>query len=163
MVASLAGKYREKGVLIDSNLLIGFVIGMLGKQHLHNCRATKNFTAEDFDLLNQFLARFRKHVTTPHILTEVSNLGGRLPEGLHAEFRSVFRKLIHGFSEETPAARSIADHDVFLRVGLTDAAITLVSPGEFLVLTDELRLLGYLQKRGVDAVNFNHLRTLAWL
>ena len=27
---------------------------------------------------------------------------------------------------------------------------------------DDLNLVGYLQNRGIDVINFNHIRPLAW-
>ena len=163
MLKSLVSKYRDKGILIDTNLLIGFLVGLFGTQHLRNCRATKNFTGDDFDLLNDFLGQFSKRVTTPHILTEISNLSGRLPEEMHIGFRRLFKVVIQQqLYEENCSSATIADSKLFLRVGLTDAAITLISPGEYLVLTDEFPLFGHLQKQGIDAINFNHLRQLSW-
>jgi hypothetical protein len=125
-----------------------------------NCRATKAFTEEDYELLREFVIQFEFVVTTPHILTEVSNLAGRLPESLHAQFRGVFRLVIEkSLRERTLAATTIARDDRFLRFGITDTAITHLAPGRFLVLTDELALYGLLQSRRVDSINFNHLRT----
>ena len=51
MLQKLISKYRRKGVLVDTNLLVGLMVGTLGKEHLKDCRATQVFTAEDFDLL----------------------------------------------------------------------------------------------------------------
>jgi len=36
---------------------------------------TPTYTIEDFDLLERFMAELKILVTTPHVLTEVSNLG----------------------------------------------------------------------------------------
>lgn len=162
MLATLVSKYRHKGVLVDTNLLIGYLVGSLGEHHLKNCRATKSFTIEDFTVLAQFLSRFTKLVTTPHILTEVSNLAGRLPEKLHQEFRSAFKVAIDKLLERSEPSKTIATSSDFIRLGLADTAITLIAPGSHLVLTDELALYGTLQKRGVDVVNFNHLRFESW-
>jgi len=162
MLGKLISKYRRKGVLVDTNLLVGFLVGTLGKEHLKNCRATKVFTPEDFDLLDSFLRNFRKVVTTPHILTETSNLAGRLPENLHAPFRLIFRRIVEGVEERFEPSKDLCGREEFLRLGLADTAISATAPGQFLVLTDEFALYGSLQKRGVDAVNFNHLRQYSW-
>ena len=42
-----------------------------------------------------------------------------------------------------------------------DTAIHLVAPNKYLVLTDEVALAQTLNARGVDVVNFNHIRMLA--
>ena len=162
MLQKLISKYRRKGVLVDTNLLIGFLAGTLSKAHLKDCRATKVFTAEDFDLLNSFLGNFQKVVTTPHILTETSNLAGKLPEKLYTSFRQIFRNMVVEAEERFEPSNDLCVREEFLRLGLADTAIGATAPGQFLVLTDEFALYGSLQKRGVDVVNFNHLRQSVW-
>ena len=44
---------------------------------------------------------------------------------------------------------------------MTDTAIGMVAAEKFLVLTVDLPLAGYLNKKGVAAINFNNLR-LSW-
>jgi hypothetical protein len=132
MLASLVARYRQKGILVDANLLIGYIVGSLDRRHLRNCRATKTFTSEDFDLLDRFLTNFEQRVTTPHILTGISNLAGRMPRHLHREFRSAFRLVINDLVEEFEPSRSLAARQDFLRFGLTDTAITIVAPGQYL-------------------------------
>jgi len=165
MLHPLVQKYRHKGILVDANLLVVLLVGKLGSAHLKNCRATKSkgFTPEDFSLLEQGVAKFDTLVTTPHILTEVSNLAGGLPEPLLGEFRAKFREeVVERFSEQTRAAKEIAQDGHFLRFGLTDTAISMIAPGRYLVLSDDLPLCGVLRQRKVDVINFNHVRFLAW-
>jgi rRNA-processing protein FCF1 len=162
MLHSLVQKYRRKGILIDANLLIVLLVGKLGPAHLINCRATKSFTPDDFSLLERFVMQFNTLVTTPHILTEVSNLAERLPEGLLDRFRTMFREVIKSLSEQPRPAMEIAWDAAFLRFGLTDTAIAMVVPRRYLVLTADLPLCGLLQRRKIDVINFNHIRTLGW-
>jgi hypothetical protein len=158
MLHPLVQKYRRKGILVDANLLVVLLVGKLGPAHLKNCRATKSFTPDDYSLLVQGVTKFNTLVTTPHILTEVSNLAGSLPEPLLGEFRAVFRAVVESMSEQSRPAREIAWDAQFLRFGLTDTAITMIAPGRYLVLTVDLPLCGLLQRRKVDVLNFNHFR-----
>ena len=156
-------KYFRKGVLVDTNLLIVLLVGWFNPQHLKNCRATKSsINPEEFLMLERFVGQFDQIITTPHILTEVSNLAGRLPESLHTPFRMVFSRMIETWAEQTRPAAEITKHPHFLRFGLTDTAISMIAPGSCLVLTDELPLFGLLQSRGVDVINFNEVREQAW-
>jgi hypothetical protein len=50
---------------------------------------------------------------------------------------------------------------IFMRLGLTDAAITRVCSRGILVLTADVALHLELQRRGLDAINFNHLGMVA--
>jgi hypothetical protein len=52
----------------------------------------------------------------------------------------------------------IAADPRFPDLGLTDAAILMAARGKCLVLTADLELHLALQARGIDAINFNHIR-----
>lgn len=97
-------------------------------------------------------------VTTPHVLTEVSNLAGRLPENIHIPFRFFFATVIANLQERGVAASNLATAKHFVRFGIADTAITMIAPGDYLVLTEEAALFGYLSKQGIDVLNFNHIR-----
>ena len=162
MLAQLIARYREAGLLIDTNLLIGLVVGLLDRKLIENNRAARRpFTEKDFDLLVEFVGRFTRLITTPHILTELSNLTGKLHSRLHQDVRLIIKQLIlHRTFEENVNAATLVEHDLFTRFGVADTAIHLVAPNKYLVLTDEVALAQTLSARGVDVVNFNHIRML---
>lgn len=115
---ALIEKHRSKGVLVDANLLVLFLVGRLSRRRILEFKRTQNFTIEDFDPLSNLINWFGKLVATPHVLSQVSDL--------------------------------------------TDAAIATVCSRGVLVLTADLNLQLALQRRGADALNFNHVRTLGW-
>ncbi len=78
----LLKKYYSKGILIDTNLLLIFIIGMCDKNYIATFKRTKTFSSEDYDILFHILQPFCKIITTPNILTEVSNHLGFLEESL---------------------------------------------------------------------------------
>jgi hypothetical protein len=162
MVHSLVQKYRRKGILVDANLLIGLLVGSFGPEHLHNCRATKKFSPEHYSVLLRLVGQFDLIITTPHILTEVSNLAGSLPDNLIQDFRKFFAQAIAGFSEQTLPAKEIARNQEFPRFGLTDTGIAMVAPGSYLVLTVDLDLYLLLSARRVHVINFNHVLASDW-
>lgn len=152
-------RYRSKGVLVDANLLVLYVVGMFDPKEIARHKRTRTFTPEDFKLLARVLDYFDCVVTTPHVLAEVSNLAGQI--GDHARFGvfTALSEVIPGFSEEhVPSAELVKDPS-FTRFGLTDSSIMHHAKGKFLVLSDDFRLTQYLQYHGVEAINFNHLRT----
>jgi len=152
----------HKGVLVDTNLFIAFLVGKYDRRQLTNCRATKAFQPADFDLLEAFLNKFVILITTPHILTEVSNLAGKLSKSQHNGFRKFLGGVIASITEEPLEARKISIDENFPRLGITDTAIGLISRGKYLVLTDEFELYGSLEKRRIDVVNFTHIRMRHW-
>ena len=87
--ASLIEKDRSRGALIDANLLVLYLVGKTNKRRIRDFKPCDVFEIEDFDLLEQLVAYLGKPITTPHILTEVSNLAK-----LHGKELSAFR---HGY------------------------------------------------------------------
>lgn len=76
----LVARHRNSGVVIDANLLLLLVIGQWDVRHIETFRRTRNhFLAADFTRLGELLAPLEYLVTTPHILTEVSNLANQKP------------------------------------------------------------------------------------
>jgi rRNA-processing protein FCF1 len=117
------------------------------------------FTVDDFELLVAFIGRFKEVVTTPSILTEVSNLLGQLPDSLRHSFYQHFAYGLKNLREHYTPSQELGDEKAFPKFGLTDTAILQAANGKYLVLTDDFRLTQYLLSRHVDVINFNHLRT----
>lgn len=74
-------EYRTEGVVADTNLLLLYVVGAHDPERIGRFPRTDTYTEDDFDLLERLLGYFETAVTTPPILTEVSNLLGQLPNG----------------------------------------------------------------------------------
>ena len=71
---ALIQKHRSKGVLIDSNLLVLLLVGLVNKRRIPEFKRTQNFTIRDFETLANLIQWFGKLVTTPHVLSQVSDL-----------------------------------------------------------------------------------------
>jgi hypothetical protein len=89
---------------------------------------------------------------------EVSNLASLHGKEL-TTFRLKFRLLVDQMREFCDESQLVVGDSSFSRLGLTDAAIARISRHSMLVLTDDLDLYRTLLDRGVDAVNFNHIRS----
>src|ERR1019366_4553633 len=74
---SLVLKHRRRGALLDANLLLIYAVGKCDKNLLPTLHHTKQYTS-DFTLIEHLIAFFSVLYTTPNILTEVSNLGGKI-------------------------------------------------------------------------------------
>jgi hypothetical protein len=159
--AGLIEKHRSKGALIDANLLVLYLVGKTNNRRIRDFKPCDVFEVEDFDLLERLVGYLGKTITTPHILTEVSNLAKLHGKEL-ASFRQGYRVLVEQMDEFHDESRAVVAEPAFMRLGLTDAAIAMLSRRNLLVLTGDLYLWDLLQRRGVDAVNFNHLRALNW-
>ena len=161
-VDDLVARYQNKGILIDANLLLLYFIGNHDPDRITKFKNTMAFTVDEFWLLMQFLDSFDKLVTTPNVLTEVSNLSGQLSENLRLSFYSDFANRIPLLEEHYVPSVGASSLAHFNKFGLTDSGIIQLVKDKFLVLTDDLKLAGYLENRGIDVINFNHIRTFAW-
>jgi hypothetical protein len=161
-VIDMIGRYKSKGLLVDANLLLLYFVGLYDQERIPRFKRTLTFTIDEFVLLAAILDSFDKVITTPNILTEVSNLSSQLPTKLRTDFYGDFAARIPVFEEHYTASGTISASTHFSKFGLTDSGIVDMVKDKYLVLTDDLKLFGYLQNLGIDAINFNHIRSLAW-
>jgi hypothetical protein len=160
---ALFQKHRRSGLLLDANLLLLYQVGLFDERAIKTFPHTKRYTIEDFHLLAKLVGWFTTVVTTPNILTEVSNLSGKLGESNLLRFQEAFKGTIDVIEEKYCASQQATASPAFAKFGLTDAGIaSLVSEHRFLVLTDDLRLANWLQSKGFDVLNFNHIRQHLW-
>ncbi len=165
-ILQISERYRTKGVLVDTNILVLDLVGSFNVELIPRFRATKTFQKDDYTILRRFLGRFEVTATTPNILSEASNLlrQGGLPvpdKNRHRYFENLVQR-IRILDEHYVRSRDAVAINSFPRIGLTDAAILLLAKGRFLVLTDDLPLSGMLERAGIDALNFNHIRYEVW-
>jgi rRNA-processing protein FCF1 len=162
-IQELVSRYKNKGLLVDTNLLLLYFVGAYDPDRIPKFKRTMAFTVDEFWLLASFLDAFEKLVTTPNVLTEVSNLSGQLAENLRSPFYSEFASRIPLLEEHYIPSASVSSLVHFNKFGLTDSGVVQLVKDNYLVLTDDLSLVGYLHNRGIDAINFNHIRSLAWV
>lgn len=156
-------KHVSTGIVLDSNLLLLLFVGSYDRSLVGTHKRTREYAPEDYDLLSALVSRFRALVTTPNILTEVSNLAGYIADPARELLFGTMRIEIARLSENYLPSSSVVSDERFPRYGLTDTAIyRLAESDSLLVLTDDLKLAGFLHTAGVDAVNFNHIRTGSW-
>ena len=122
---TIASKPLPSGrdLLVDTNLLLLGVVGNFDRRLIGQKRLDL-FTVEDLELLNQFILLAKRLITTPGILTETSNFAAQLiDEKRRTELFQRFGFAITGFDERYERSAVICEQPVFLRLGLTDAAI----------------------------------------
>jgi hypothetical protein len=157
-VTRLIEQYRKSGLLIDTNLLLLLFMGRFSAQQIQSFKRTRQFTEEDYLLLEIFVERFEKIITTPSILTEVNSFSNQLGEPIKSQYFPVFAHQINLLDEIYTTSGILANLAAFIQYGLTDTGIFHTAQNNYLVLTDDLRLSVYLSSNGIDAINFNHLR-----
>jgi|SRR5271165_2815303 len=128
--------YSRVGVVIDSNLLLLLFLGSYDRRQIATNDRLSKYSDDDYDLLVQVLAPFRRIVTTPNILTEVSNLSSAIPE---RDREAYFASFATGLSQldEQHVVSATALQNRWAKYGLTDAVIAVVAKNGYLVLTDD--------------------------
>ena len=161
-IRSLFESYRQKGILIDTNILLLWFVGTVNRSRISKFNRTEQFLPEDYDSLVQILSYFSKNVTTPNILTEVNSLANQLGEPERSQCFSIFAQGVARLDESYIESRTSASMEGFTKFGLTDCGIINLASNQYLVLTDDFKLANYLENSGVDTINFNHIRVYGW-
>ena len=161
-ITELVKAHKDRGVLLDTNLLLVYLVEMFDPGRLTKFKRTVAFTADDFYLLTQLLHFLGRIVTTPNILTEVNSFSNQLPEAVKKDYYAEFARRILLVDEHYIASEQVSSLASFARLGLTDLGIEKLSRNRYLVLTDDLKLTHHLHSLGIGAINFNHVRYLSW-
>ena len=153
---------RRGTILIDTNLLLVLLVGALDPDQVERFKRTRSYTRDDYELLMDFVSRYGRIVTTPNVLTEVSNLAGQLAEPLRRDALMALGVLIAQLEERSrPSAELVRDVS-FSRLGLADVSVISAADPSTTVLTDDLPLYVRLSDAGIEAINFNHVRSGSW-
>jgi hypothetical protein len=149
-----------KPAILDSNLLLLKWCASFDRELASTFKRLNSFQVEDVDLLSETLKLFSVLRTTPHVLTEVSNLANSLPRWIKDDWSEYFSSQIQVISEEWTPAATIATND-FMWLGLTDASLAGLAKTH-VILTIDFPLSNSLESQGLSVINFTHLRRL-WL
>jgi len=162
-IEKLFEKYRHKGILMDTNLLLVYLLGSSVNADFIPCfKRTNKYTKEDYRALCDIIKKFNSIIITPHIVTEVSNLSNSLKDKYKSRFSKNLEKYINEASEYHIESKMVVKSTEFRKFGLPDAAIFHILNHKYLLLTDDFPLCQYVISKKGDAVNFNHIRLLNW-
>src|ERR1700736_6648428 len=95
---ALIEKHQGKGVLVDTNLLVLLLVGVVNRRRILQFKRTQDFTIEDFDLLEHLVKWFGRLIATPHVLSQVSDLAD-LPGKELREIRQLFKSVVERIEE----------------------------------------------------------------
>lgn len=149
---------RASPILLDTNLLLLFVVGTASREYVRKHKKLTEFTQEDYDTLKGLISRSPLVLLTPNTLTETSNLAAYIGEPARSAIFQVLRAIIVESQEVYISSRTAAERSEFIRLGLTDASLVEASTDEVAILTTDLDLYLAALAKGSPAVNFNHLR-----
>ena len=143
-------------LLLDANLLLLLLVGTFDPRLLTSFKRVSTFTDGDLRLLISFAAAHRI-VTTPHVLTEVSNLANALPLKTRTAWFRHFGLFAERFEEIYMPLVTLAGSPIFVGFGITDAAISMLGP-EVALVTEDGRLRSFLAQTGLTTYNLRDIR-----
>lgn len=158
-VEILIRKFAQQGLVFDSNLLLLYLVGLHDPRLIGDGKYNKltKYAPEDFEILLRFRRLFSRAATTPHILTELSNLANDFPESVKVKCFASFQKSFAQLDETPVPSLRAVQRPEFKFLGLTDCVLAELTP-RFLVVSDDARLVNKLGESGLESLNFNHLR-----
>ena len=157
-------KYRRKGIIIDTNVMLVYIVGIYDHNYLPKFNKTRGYDREVFEYIYSVLAQFRRHIITPHILTELSNLSPKIRDNKQgkkiAVYFDVFRRVLERTNEEYINKGQVLNSTLLPKLGITD--LTIVEAAEkykCLVFTDDGPATGYMRHKGIEVLYLKEIRT----
>jgi hypothetical protein len=144
--------------IVDTNILVVYVTGLVDPSLIGRTKRTKEYSPDDFTALDAILGEFRRIVTFPNIMTEVSSLLEKSDR--HVKYR-IFERLYELFDvldEQYFESASLPFCHDSLILGITDQVILESVDRSLVLLSDDFELSSRYQSRGGEAINFNHIR-----
>ena len=156
----LLAAFVGKPLVLDSNLLILRWCMQVNPSLIRSFKRLSSFQPVDAEGLEATLEVFSSVKTTPHVLTEISNLANQLPEWIKDDWTRNYVHQVKLVDEiYTPSSEVVSDP--IIRLGLTDAALVSLASSH-VILTVDFPLSNYLSSRSLNGINFTHLRSI-WL
>jgi len=160
---SLIRKHSSRGILIDTNLLLLYLIGMFDENYINRFKRTKKYSIDDFKIVKNIINYFRKIIVTPQILAEISNLSKDIKDPFLSKYFSKLIDIIKDSEELYINKNDLLKPLLLPKYGFTDVSIIeSADVHNHLIFTDDFPLSGYLCKYEMDVFNFNHIRTEMW-
>lgn len=158
----LLNKMQKRGVLLDTNLFILLIVGMVDPRYISTHKKLNSaYTAEDYKLLLSTLETCQKIVVTPHILAETSNL---VVHGMHGELQSKAYLTLQAVSQ---ARNFVEVHDSistivlnagYIQYGVSDIGLLEALKNEYVLLSDDFKLCGYAESMGYEVLNYKGIQ-----
>jgi hypothetical protein len=148
-----------KALLLDSNLLVLFIVGSAGENLIAKHKCLGAFDVDDYREVTALIANASRVILVAHVLAETSNLIRQIFEPARSEVTAILKLLIDRFPEDALSSADATPHAQYLRLGLTDAVLlTLSATPNAVLFTADHDLYGAAAGEGLEAYNFFHFK-----
>ena len=164
----LVDKYWRKGIIIDTNLMLVYIVGMYNPNYVGQFHKTEDYCREDYDYIYSVLSHFSKVIITPHILAELSNLSPKIQDNKQdkklLEYFNVFKDVLERTSERYIKKDDILNFPLLPKFGITDLAIIEAAKRyNYLVFTNDSSMVGCMRNMDMEVLYLNDIRTALWM
>ena len=137
--------------------MILFIVGnLVGKSRIRTTRRLESYESDHLTILNNFASQFKKHVSTPNILTEASNLIGSGAQQLCDGGAQALEDYVKVLDEIYEPSKKLLSPPFFQSLGLADASLIHLAKKGDCVVTVDGRLYGMMAGHGIKVTNFWH-------
>lgn len=144
--------------MLDTNILLLWLVGNVDATLLLTFKRVQSCEERDIALLERLLRPFQRMITTPHILTEVSNFVDQSPVHRRAKLVEALRDFIENHAEIFEAATELSSRSEFNLLRLSDTALISLSSNAVVITTD-FHLSERIASQGGQAINFSRARS----
>lgn len=145
-------------LLLDTNVLVLWIAGSLQPNLIGQHRRLRDYDEDDFAIVDALARQSQNHISTPHILTETSNLLGAGPQQMVVGGGEALTDYIGALDEIFTPAQTIAAQPEMLALGLADAAVYHLGMSDTQIVSMDFHLCNRLMQKGVSAINPRHFR-----
>lgn len=143
---------------LDTNVFLLFVVGSAEPAWIKRHKKLKKYTEPDFWLLLSLIGDSELHLS-PNVATETDNiLSGGLRPPATGVLKETLAEILCAMTEHYEASAQVAESDEYGWLGLADSAWLQCVPKNTTLVTDDLMLFGAALGRGINTINFNHIR-----
>ncbi len=153
--AMMVERYRSRGLLLDSNLLLLHLSGTVDTTLIGRGQYNRlsSFTVEQMIVLRRLIASFSRVVTTAHVLTEVSNLVNDMHDASKLRVFRAFADTLDMIGEQEISSYQAARRPEFHYLGLTDSVLAELAD-RFLIVSNDGRMVDLLRRSGIVALKW---------
>lgn len=167
-IGRFIAKHQPEGIIVDTNILILFLIGNYDPNLIKNCgiinNSNKQYSISDIELLKKIFSLFRKIVITPQIIAELSNISITGKHGIYGDKLTSYVQTVINFLKAAEERHQKSDCLwgmelwVISEYGFTDMTMfELSKQTKMPILTDDLSFYNYSYEK-VPIIKFEYIK-----
>lgn len=148
-----------KNVILDTKIFILFIVGSIDKNYIKKFIKTKEFSANEYEVLIDKINNFENIFITPHILTEFSHFIFE-----EKSFRDDYKKIVKNMlidmqnkkniEEKQSSMLKIFSNDKIYYLGIADVSLMELCKNDCVIITSDGVLADKTREEGKNVYKF---------